>query len=138
MGKFQKLTKERVLEAIKGSGGIVLAVQKNLGCESWYTAKNYIEKWQETRDAFKAEAEGILDRAEAVIIKRINEQDTATAKWYLSKKGKERGYSDDLSTMLGNEQPLKIDFSGSVDRDTMEASPDIEISDDKEEGSADK
>ena len=138
MGRLQKLPKEKVLEAIRGSGGIVLSVQKRLGSNDWYGTKRLIEKWAETKEAFQAEAEGILDRAEGVVIKRITEGDTSTAKWYLAKKGKERGYADDLASIIGQEQPLKIDFTGSVDRDTMEASPDIEISDDKEEGAADK
>ena len=131
MGKFQKLTRKEVLDAIYNCGGIVLTVAKRLGIKDWYTAKHYIDKWEETKTAFKAEEESILDAAEGVVKKRITEGDTATAKWYLTKKGKDRGYSDDLASML-NDQPLKIEFDGQVTRDGMETSPDIEISDGKE------
>ena len=133
MGKFQKLTRKEVLDAIYNCGGIVLTVAKRLGIKDWYTAKHYIDKWEETKTAFKAEEESILDAAEGVVKKRITEGDTATAKWYLTKKGKDRGYADDLSSIIGND-PLKIEFEGQTTRETMETSPDIEISNDKESG----
>ena len=128
MGKFQKLTRKEVLDAIYNCGGIVLTVAKRLGIKDWYTAKHYIDKWEETKTAFKAEEESILDAAEGVVKKRITEGDTATAKWYLTKKGKERGYSDDFGSLLPD-SPLKIEFDGQATREGMEASPDIEVND---------
>lgn len=95
MGRFQRLPKEKVLEAIHGSGGIVLTVANRLGIKEWYTAKRLIERWEETKEAFSAEAEGVLDRAEGVVIKKITEGDASTAKWYLTRKGRHRGYDDD-------------------------------------------
>ena len=60
------IDKEEVLEAIKGSGGIVSTVSKRIDCQ-WHTAKKYINKWDETKAAFDDEREAILDMAEGVI-----------------------------------------------------------------------
>ena len=129
MGRFQRLPKEVVLQQIIGSGGIVRVVAKRLGISDWYTAQRLINKWAETKEAFKAEAEGVLDLAESVVVKRIGDGDIATAKWYLTKKGKERGYADDLAALLDDE-PLKIEFTGGgVTRESMEADPNVEIFD---------
>jgi len=128
MGKFQRLPKEMVLDAIRGSGGIVLVVMKKLGMKSWTATKNLINKREETRTAFQEEAEGMLDVAESVVAKSISNGDISTAKWYLTKKGKERGYSDDFGSML-TDSPLKIEFDGQATREGMEASPDIEVND---------
>ena len=43
------------------------------------------------------EEETILDMAESTLLKRIKEGDEQSAKWYLSKKGKMRGYGDSLA-----------------------------------------
>jgi hypothetical protein len=93
-----------VLEAIRGSGGITSAVAKALGCE-WHTAESYINKWESTKQAFAAEGETILDKAESLLERNITlglriQQDehrivdSADAKWLLSRKGKHRGYAE--------------------------------------------
>lgn len=129
MGKFQNLTKEQVLRAIRGSGAIVSVVAKRLGISDWTTAKKYIYKWKETAEAMSSELETNLDRAESVVLNDINNQNVGTAKWYLTKKGKERGYADDLAALL-DEEPLKIEFTGGgVTRESMEADPNVEIFD---------
>lgn len=129
MGKFQNLTKEQVLRAIRGSGSIVSVVAKRLGISDWTTAKKYIYKWKETAEAMSSELETNLDRAESVVLNDINNQNVGTAKWYLTKKGKERGYADDLAALL-DEEPLKIEFTGGgVTRESMEADPNVEIFD---------
>jgi len=97
-------SRERLLEAIKGSGGITLTVAQRLGCD-WVTAKRYIEKWESTKEAFRSENEQILDVAESVLSRNIRlayrqQEDTGLpvdsgdAKWLLARKGKRRGYAD--------------------------------------------
>jgi hypothetical protein len=43
--------KAQILEAIKGSAGVMEYVAVKLGCE-WHTAKTYVEKWDDTKAAF--------------------------------------------------------------------------------------
>ena len=88
-------TKDQVLKAIEGSGGIVSAVAQRLGC-AWKTADNLVKRWAEVREAFMAEREKVLDIAETTLIKSIQNGDTQDAKWMLSKRGKARGYGDAL------------------------------------------
>lgn len=102
---WQRYTKEQVLAAIGDSAGIVSAIAQRLGCD-WNTARRYVDRWEETRRAFQAERERVLDLAETTIIRAIREGDTGTAKWLLSRLGRHRGYGDavDLSASL----PLQI------------------------------
>lgn len=87
-------TEDQVLAAISGSLAIVSRVAKNLNCD-WTTADNYIKKYPAAVEAMKAEEQAVLDLCETKIIKAINLDDVGSAKWYLSKKGKDRGYGDE-------------------------------------------
>jgi transposase len=82
-----------VLEAIKGTGGIVSQVAKRLGCD-WSIAKKYINKWEKTKKAYDDEREAILDLAESAVYKAIKEGNTQDAKWVLATIGKKRGFSE--------------------------------------------
>lgn len=44
------------------------------------------------------ETELVKDLAESTLITSIKQGDTISAKWYLSKKAKDRGYGDELIT----------------------------------------
>jgi hypothetical protein len=87
------MKRELVLEAIKGTGGIMSAIAKRLGCE-WHTANTWCQKWVETQKALEDEREGILDLAENTVYQSIKDKDVQTAKWLLATKGKRRGYSE--------------------------------------------
>ena len=80
------------VDAIPGSGGIISAIAQRVGC-NWYTAKRYIEKYPTVRRAYDDECEKISDLAETVIIKDIQTGSVQTAKWYLTMKGRGRGYA---------------------------------------------
>lgn len=82
-----------VIEAIKGTGGIISSVAKKMGC-AWHTAKKYIDEHPTVKLAYDAECEGILDLAEVKLIGAINDNDLAAIKFYLMTKGKRRGYTE--------------------------------------------
>ena len=44
-------TKQTVLDAIANCNGVMEYVALRLGC-TWYTARNYVNKWEETKEAF--------------------------------------------------------------------------------------
>lgn len=127
MGKRFEYTKEQVLTAIKSSGGIISTVQKKLGCMSWSTANKYINKWNETKKAYEDESEIVLDIAEGVVVKGIQAGDAQLAKWYLSTKGRRRGYDVQAHVVMDNTDPLKIDFGGMTKAD-VDKSESVEIS----------
>lgn len=82
-----------VLQAIQGSGAVMSTIAKRLGV-AWYTAKRYVNKWETTRQAFDDEEQKILDLAESAIYQSIQNGNTQDAKWLLSTKGKNRGFTE--------------------------------------------
>jgi hypothetical protein len=89
-------TPEQILAAIDGSLGIMSKVAKKLDC-SWVTAKTYVNKFEECKEAFEVETEKALDMAEITVFKSIQvDSDVNSAKWFLAKKAKHRGYSDEV------------------------------------------
>lgn len=89
---MKHITKEQVLTAIEGSGGIIENIARRLGI-NWHTAKILINKYKETKRAYEDEVERVLDLAELAVINKIKEGDTQLIKFYLMTKGKGRGYT---------------------------------------------
>ena len=82
---------QQFIDAIPGSAGIITTIARRVGC-AWHTAKKYIEKYATAKRAYEDECESILDLAEVEAIKLIKERDSSMIRWYLSTKGKNRGY----------------------------------------------
>ena len=104
-------TKDQVLEAIKGSNGIISTIASLLRCD-WNTAARWIDKWEDTKTALQNEKKKTLDVAENVIFGALQAKDVQTAKWYLAMKGKDRGYVERQETTIKNADPLNINFAG--------------------------
>ena len=96
-------SKKRVLEAIAGSRGIVSNVAKELQCD-WHTADRYIKEYPEAVQAIAEESEAMLDTAENKAYELMENGDGAMVRFYLSTKGRKRGYiTDDRQTQeVGN------------------------------------
>lgn len=140
----KKITQEQMLDAIKGSQGLVSKIQRKLEAQlnesvCWDTVEKYIHKWESCEQAVKAEKEAMLDIAENNIFKEIVSGDTKTSKWYLRMKGKERGYVETQEVQLAKADPLNINLQGELfsDDELKESSmvdvPDYEA---ESEGSA--
>ena len=128
------ITKAQMLEAIRGSNGIVTNIKRRLETIRgericWDTVDKYIHKWDETETALKSEKEEMLDMAEHNILRDIVERhDVGTSKWYLRMKGKERGYEDTPTIQLANEDPLNINLTGDLmTAEELAASDEVEI-----------
>lgn len=83
------------IDAIPGTGGIITTIARRVGC-SWHTAKKYIDNYATVQQAYQAEKERVLDKAEINIIDPIMQAenpDTDLSKWYLTMKGRSRGYA---------------------------------------------
>jgi len=93
---------EQFIEAIPGTGGIITAIAKRVGC-SWNTARRYIDTHPTVRDAYAAECESVLDLAEAKTIEAIKNGDGIMIRYYLSTKGKNRGYVERQEMVTTNE-----------------------------------
>lgn len=133
------LTKDEVLEAVRGSNGIITNVQRKLEASrgqkiSWDTTAKYVDKWEETKVALQSEKEAVLDMAEHNILKDIiDRHDVGTSKWYLRMKGKERGYEDTAALRLDGTDPLNINLTGeTMTAEELAGSTDVEITGDGE------
>lgn len=103
MAGRDQLTARQLIDAMKGSGGIITTIANRVQCD-WHTAKKYIEKYPTVKAAYEDECNKGLDLAESVVIQNIRiaarqAQDAVEpvnavdAKWYLNMKGSSRGYA---------------------------------------------
>lgn len=97
------------IEVIPGTGGIISTIAKRVGC-TWLTAKTWIIDKPTVAQAYQDECESMLDLAEGVVHAGIESGDSQDAKWFLTKKGKERGYGDAKDIHVTGEQILNITF----------------------------
>lgn len=102
-----KVTKDELLNAINGSYGIISTIADRLKI-NWNTARAYIKGDNDATTAYTNERNRMLDRAESCIISALESNDIQTAKWYLSVKGKDRGYTGTNDDTLDDQ--LKICF----------------------------
>ena len=94
MTRSYEFTKEQVLEATKGSMGIISQIARNLGGCDWHTAQKYVNRWAETRQAYTDECERQLDLSESKMLQAIGAGDGPMIRFHLSTKGKDRGYAE--------------------------------------------
>ena len=117
MSNTEKFTTQQVIDSIPGTGGVISAIARRLNCK-WHTVRKYIEEYPTVKAAYDDECESTLDLAESVvrqnmILAQMHQRpekdpvtgndvypgpvDSSDAKWFLSKKGKHRGYADSLA-----------------------------------------
>ena len=92
MGRKHIIKKKELLEAIKGSYGIMSTVAARLHCD-WHTADDAIKRFPEALQAMADEGESVLDFTEGKAIERIKDGDSVMIRFMLATKGKKRGYT---------------------------------------------
>ena len=96
-GQPEKASVNKILKAIPGTGGLKSAIAVKLGVH-YRTILNYEAKYETVKQAIEEEKEKILDKAESVLFVKIQDGDEDTCKWFLARKGKQRGYSEKIDT----------------------------------------
>ena len=109
MGK-PTFSSEQFLAAIPKSGGLFSSIAKKVGCD-WHTAKKRIMESPTLKKAWEAECEMVLDVAENELIKLIMAGDLGAIKFYLSTKGKVRGFTQTTEVTGANGGPFVINLS---------------------------
>ena len=113
-----RYTAQDFIDAIPGTGGIISAIARKVGCD-WKTADSWVHDFPTVRRVYDAECEAMLDLAESTVLKNIKDGDTADAKWYLTKKGKRRGYGDAVELTGAEGGPVVIKLTwGDGGKDT--------------------
>lgn len=92
--KVDKFTKEQVIEAIIGSGGVMTSIANKLGVAR-STAMRLIDQWEETKLCLDDEEKSMNDMSKNCILTAIHKGDVASAKWWLAKKNKAEGFGDE-------------------------------------------
>jgi len=105
---------KKIVSAIKGTGGLKTAIAAKLGVHR-ETVLNYEKKYERVRQAIEEEKDKILDKAESNLFTRIQEGDEDTSKWFLARKGKNRGYSEKIDTEQKIEHKGEIKLSNIKD-----------------------
>jgi hypothetical protein len=101
---------EQFEKAIPGSGGIISEIARRVGCD-WHTADKWCRRDDILAQMMEDERESMLDAAEYALFKNIVEdRDVPSIKYYLSTKGKHRGYVQ-TSRIEGTYDVRKIDFN---------------------------
>jgi type IV secretory pathway TraG/TraD family ATPase VirD4 len=103
MARAEEYTLEQFISAIRGSAGIKATIQRRLGCQSRNTVDNYLKRYATAQAAYDDELASIGDAAESVVIADIRNKNVETAKWYLTKKHRDRGYGDKSHIEHGGE-----------------------------------
>lgn len=86
-----KITKERYIKAVVGTGGIMLNIASKLGVTRM-AVYNFCHKHPEMMELRRQEEEKILDIAENSLFSQAKNEEQWAVKYLLATKGKRRGY----------------------------------------------
>lgn len=109
---------QEFIDAIPKTGGIISTIAKKVGC-SWHTAKKYIDNYPTVAKAYADECEGVLDAAESVVLEGIKGKDISVSKWYLTMKGRQRGYAPTQRQEVEVAGDVILKFSGNVNPEEL-------------------
>lgn len=117
-GAPEKASLRKIIKAIPGTNGLISAIAIKLGVH-YRTVLRYRDQNESVRQAIEEEKEKMLDTAETNIHKEIQKGDIDTSKWFLARKGKERGYTEKIDTEHKGElkTTLVVKFEENVNKD---------------------
>jgi hypothetical protein len=104
----KRISRAKIKAAIPDSGGVIAAIARRAGY-SWRATRDYINADPELSVMLRDEEETVDDMAESVLIKRIRDGDDATARWWLTRRRRNR-YGDNMD-VTSNGEVLKFDYS---------------------------
>lgn len=87
-----KLSLPRLKECVAGSSGVLSEVARRMGV-SRQTVYTWINDYPEVSEAIEEERQIALDHAESLLYKSIESGDLGAAKYLLSTRGRDRGFS---------------------------------------------
>lgn len=106
MANKQRRTKEQVLQAIPGSGGIVTVIANKLGIAR-RTLFKYRQQWPDVEEAIITAAEEGLDFAESKLMAQVAKGDIRAIMFYLERKGRDRGWGAQQQINLQGTTPVQ-------------------------------
>jgi len=106
--KKREHTAQRIIEAIKGSNGLLTLAAKKAGL-NYSTVWRYSQLFPSVQQAVHEAKESMLDFTEGMLYKNIKAGDNASIIFYLKTQGKQRGFVE-RSELTGAEgRPIKME-----------------------------
>lgn len=110
-----RISKRKFLAALPGTGGVKKLIAERLDCNPNTVALALKRpSWADVLEAYNEECERVKDLAEETIIHAMTQKTdlpeaSKNARWYLTRKAKERGYADESKvTVQGGDRPLRV------------------------------
>lgn len=104
-----KLTKTRVIDALKETRGVIMKAADILGCER-QTIYNYRDRYEDVRAAIENTREVETDRAELKLYEAIERGEPWAISLYLKTQGKKRGYFETNHNVNDHRGSVVIDL----------------------------
>lgn len=97
----------RVEAALRLHNGIILQAAAALGVHR-HTLRRYIDEYPDLEDVRAEADEELIDVAESHLVTNIKEGDMKTIRWYLERKGKNRGFNTRNEVTGADGSPLEF------------------------------
>jgi hypothetical protein len=107
MARKEKYTAAQMIAALKKTKGMVYLAADELGCHA-ETVLNYADRYKSVRDEINTQREKVVDIAELKLYQKIMDGDDGMIKYYLSRRGKSRGYTTGQEISGPNGGPLQV------------------------------
>lgn len=101
-----RLTKQIVIDALTQYQGNVSDTAKSLDC-SRQTVYNYIDRYDDVKQAFDDISEATIDKVESKMFDLIDEGNATLIIFYLKTKAKHRGYIERREVTGRDGQPME-------------------------------
>lgn len=113
MARPEEYTAAQVIEALEKSAGIKTQAAARLRCHV-NTVHAYCKRYPTVAAAAKAQDDTLVDMAESVLVRRLQQSEWDAAKFVLTTKGKDRGWGQ--STEVTGKDGGPIIFTIALDR----------------------
>jgi len=87
------VTDKQIAEALEVTGGMIAPVARKFNMARRSIVRR-VQKSEKLQDLLDDVRETVLDKAQLVVIKKINENNLEAAKFYLTRLGSDRGFGD--------------------------------------------
>ena len=109
-----KLTKQKIKEAIPKTYGVKKYLAEKLGVDRM-TIYRYFERYPDLEEEAQEYLASITDQAEYHLIESIKKGDSWAVRYWLSTRGKNRGYSTKQEATFNSSYPMQIITTGVAD-----------------------
>jgi hypothetical protein len=113
------LTVENAAAALRAENGIIMYAAKRLKVDRM-TLSRYMEKHPELQEVREEASEVLVDIAERHLEKNIKAGEMKTIRWYLDRKGKNRGYATRVEQTGPDGRPLEFE---TIERRIVDPAP---------------